>query len=470
MGEPAAGEAPEVAKRLNDQSTGVRIEAVLTLGQLGEAGKEYAPQIAEKLKDPNGVAAYKALVVLSKMDVPAEDYAETFTGLLKSHNKVLRAHAAAVIGHMGEKASPQFPKIIELLSDKDSKFRYTASLTFQNLGEGARGAVPEIAKLLQDDNPVIRMAALNALGRMSSAAEDSIPDIVSQLQNPDRDVRAEAAKALGNIGPTASGQIPEIAKLLQDDDRLVRLNAASALGKMGKAAAPQAPKIAELLNDKDEDVRASTILALGRIASPDTTPQIASYIQSLDLNHSLNSENISKAVQALGNMGIGARPVSGPVADLLTAPDGLVRSTALVTLMKMSPLDRETIITILAATHSKPEEIGDLRFLAHYSAGGDTESVELIDWLGVDGKKEVGEIPEAKARELLGVFLGNWELTAPHEEIRKDLAASISSVVINGQWTKDDLTLLKEAESKLSAGNFAEQAKEVKAKISKVGS
>ena len=470
MGEAAGDQAPAIAKRLNDQIPGVRIEAIVTLESMGEAANEFAPQIAEKLKDPNGVAALKAVAALSNMDVAEEDYADSYVDLLKSQNRVLRSQAAAAIGRMGEKASPQFPRIIELLSEKDIKFRYTASFTFQELGESAKGAAPEIAKLLQNENPVIRMAALNALGRMSTGSESVIPDIAAELQDPDRDVRAEALMALGNIGPSTAEYIPEMTKALSDKDRLVRRNAVTALGKMRSSATDAAPQVAQMLKDEDNDIQASTTVALSRIASPDTAPEIIAYIQSLDINQTLNSKNIATAVQALGNMGPDARSVSGSVADLLTAPDGLVRTTAIVTLMKMAPLDREEIIKVLDASHVKPEQSADLRFLAHYAAGGDSESTELIDWLGVDRETADTDIPREQAQELLGIFLQNWELVSSSGSLKNDLAKSMTDVVTNGEWTADDLPLLNEAEGKLTSGSFTEQAKEVKLKIDEIES
>jgi hypothetical protein len=403
------------------------------------------------------------------MGVPTEEYAETYVDLLKSQNRLLRAQAAVSIGKMGEKAAPVLPQITELLNDKDLKFRYSASFAFEQLGENAREAVPGIAELLKDPNPVIQMAALNALGRMTTNAEDTIPAIAELLKNKDRDVRGEAVWALGQMSPASDGRIPEMAELLGDKDKLVRMRAAVALGKMGNAASGEAPKIAALLKDENKDTRRAAIVALSRIASPDTAPEIVSYIKGLDNSKQFNSEAIATAAEALGNMRSGAPSASGPVAELLSNPDDMVRSTAVTSLKKMSPVGRETVLIILGTSYSRPTSAADIRYLAHYTAGGDKESAVLIDSLGVDGKEINGEMTREQASGLLGVFMDNWELTEPHESMRKDLASRISEAVAAGQWTKEDLPLLKEAQATLESGQFADQAKVVSGKISQVG-
>ncbi len=72
------------------------------------------------------------------------------------------------------------------------------------------------------------------------------------------------------------------------------------------------------------------------------------------------------------------------------------------------------------------------------------------------------------AGEVLGVYLANWELTSGNQKAREAFVEQIAAVVEAGEWTKEDLPLLKKAQEALASGQFENQASAVNEKIGKV--
>mgnify|MGYP000202176950 FL=1 len=91
-----------------------------------------------------------------------------------------------------------------------------------------------------------------------------------------------------------------------------------------------------------------------------------------------------------------------------------------------------------------------------------------IKWAGLGGEKIPADMDRADAGQVLGVYLSSWDLTSGNQKTREAFAGQIAAVVEAGEWTKEDLPLLKKAQEALAAGQFETQANAINDKISRV--
>ena len=175
------------------------------------------------------------------------------------------------------------------------------------------------------------------------------------------------------------------------------------------------------------------------------------------------------ALETIGEMGNAANEQGAIVAELLIGPNDVVRSNALYALEKMAPVDSNAVLLILASTYKFPSDTTKLRLLAHQAGGGDEKSEILISWLGRSGKKTVSEIDSKNSNKTLDVLLESWEFTTSREEMREELVAAIAEVSKTGQWSNDDIEVLKKAQNILGTSGYKEQAEVVATQISNLG-
>ena len=73
-----------------------------------------------------------------------------------------------------------------------------------------------------------------------------------------------------------------------------------------------------------------------------------------------------------------------------------------------------------------------------------------------------------ESAEVLNLYLDNWAYTGRNVKMREDFVNRISGTVEAGEWTREDLPLLKKAEETLKSGKYENQANAVNEKIGKV--
>ncbi len=438
---------------------------------MGDAGITRAPQIAKLLKDTNRNVQLDALHAMRKMEKPIEDYTDVFVELLKSNDDILRIRASETLAMAGASASAHIPQITELLVSNNSKFRAIAAYTLGKLGEHAKPALPKLEELLNNKNPVIRSSSLKVMAKMGPNAKDQINNIIALLADQDRDVRGDAVFALGSIGSLNEDQLAKVASMLDDEDRKVRYKAVLAIGEIGTPASKYAPKVAGLLKDPDELVNKSAANVLAKLG-PDAAGEsenLGQYIKNLSNDQVANRAQIVVALETMSEMGNAASDQGAIVAELLSGPNNGVRSNALYALERMSPLDSNTVLMILASTYKLPSDTNKLRVLAHQAAGGNEKSEILISWLGKSGKETVSGVDTKDSNQSLNVLLESWEFATSREEMREELVAAIVEVSNNGKWSKDDIEILTKAQNTLSSNGYNEQAEVVATQVSKLG-
>jgi truncated hemoglobin YjbI len=243
--------------------------------------------------------------------------------------------------------------------------------------------------------------------------------------------RRAAASALGQM--KATNFAPDVAKLLKDSDRNVRYFAASALGQM--KATNIAPQVAALLKDSDTEVQRAAASALGQMKATNIAPQVAPLLKNSD------TEVRVAAASALGQMK--ATNFAPQVAPLLKDSDRNVRGAAAEALPKLGQQGLPTIVHILdAVLQSRPEEIAQPRFLAHFIGGGEQNVETLMQWVGRP-KSRPKKLTLQEGRNIIELFDKTWKISESTPLLRQELAEQIAVVAEKVSWKTDDIKLLK---------------------------
>ncbi|HYX18380.1 MAG TPA: HEAT repeat domain-containing protein [Nostoc sp.] len=423
---------PQVAKLLTDSDWNARYAAAQALGQM--QAKELAPQVAKLLTDPDSDVRRAAAQALKQMQ--AKEVVPQVAKLLTDSDINVRNAAAQALGQM--QAKELAPQVAKLLTDSDWNARYAAA---QALGQmQAKELAPQVAKLLTDSESNVRYAAAQALGQMQ--AKGVVPQVAKLLTDSESNARYAAAQALGQM--QAKELAPQVAKLLTDSESNARYAAAQALGQM--QAKELAPQVAKLLTDSDSSVRNAAAQALGQMQAKELAPQVAKLLTDSESNVRY------AAAEALGQMQ--AKELAPQFAKLLTDSDGNVRYAAAEALIKLGQQDLPVVVQVLDSVHSYPSEIGQLRFLAHFLAGGKPEVETLMQWVGKP-KIRPEKPNHDQGVNTMQVFEKAWKYCDSLPELRRELAEQISEVAANKKiiWKVKDIDLLNQHYSNLKNVN-----------------
>jgi len=377
-GKPAPAVPPrksvaEWTALLDSSNSNARVEAILALGDLGEAAKIALPAMIALLKDGAPDVRFFAAIALGKVGAAA---VPGVTGLLHDTNGAVRAAAAQTLGRIGPDARQSTPELQPLILDKDAAVR---TETVRALGRiGKETSVPTLIELLRSNIADVREAAFDALGEMGPAAKASLPALAEILRGPDTAAdtanngfyggfyaggpkmdalqtvcwmselpeasnaiiaatsvfRGKGEKGLSPalvfeaMGPNAKPAVPALIGLLQEKSGNTQGYAARALGAIGPAAAEAIPALAGLLEDKNQFARVSAAEALGRLG-PSAVRTLVQALQSKDWLVR------AKAIQGLGALGSAAAPAATALREKLQDSDAEVRRCAAVALSRV---------------------------------------------------------------------------------------------------------------------------------------
>lgn len=215
----------ELIKGLGSQEEGARLEAIDTLGMMGEKAAEAVAPLSE---------------------------------LLKHDSAAVRAHAAESLGEIGAPAKSAASALVSLIGDADKAVRREAIDALRKIRPGPEVVLPLFVKLMEDAEPSVKIRALHAL---AEAREEAVPALVKALKN--EDTAYSACLVLSEIGPAAEAAVPALMETLNDERPGVRREAIIALAQIGESSAPAVPALAKVLDDEHNCVPAT--FALGRI-------------------------------------------------------------------------------------------------------------------------------------------------------------------------------------------------------------
>ena len=263
MGQVDSLATADLIRLLQDEDEAVRCQAAESLGQLKSPGDEAVAALAKLLEDPSPpirVAAAKGSQALKK---EAAEAVPALLPLLQEGDETVRLAAAEAVNQIGTMQGEALQTLGEGLTSQDNVVRARRPRRWARLAKRPPSSAL-LAEALQDDNDRVRAKAAEALGKMGEAAVEAVPGLVKAMRDQDNWVGALAAEALGEIGNGAAHAIPALVRSLHHVNPTVRANAAEALGKMGATATPALSAV-DAVKDAEDEVRRQVIFALGEI-------------------------------------------------------------------------------------------------------------------------------------------------------------------------------------------------------------
>ena len=255
----------------------IRIEALVTLGQIGNPAEVAIPVITSMLASTGSaevrVAALVALDHIGWGLSIAKDgpVIEALTRALSDPQ--LRSSAIVSWGNRQAGGAAAVPAILEALrlslNSTQSDQETAAKLLFAlgQIGTSAPAAVSLVTSLLDQPDAVFRADAVFALGAMPAA--DSVAALLKVLHDPSDFTRAKAAEAVGRILSSPDGRtyvaqtLPALLDHVKDPAVTVRVAVVGALAASASPAAVQ--PVIEAMGDSNGQVRLSATMALGNL-------------------------------------------------------------------------------------------------------------------------------------------------------------------------------------------------------------
>ncbi len=354
---------PVLIVALNDDFSGIRVDAVEALRKIGPAAKDAVPELIRMMDAPSHGASIPHFAgALDKIgvDVP------TLVGLMDGKAEWAGKYAVEAMAKLGNKAVPDLVKIIKSGSPIGQARAATA---IGRIGPAAKDAIPALAGALSSPEASVREAAVRAIGQMGPPAKETTKQLLKLLKSDKSDnVRAAAAKALGAIAPAQVQVISALTARLSDKDLFVRIAAADALGRFGADAKSAVPALVRALKDENWSIRAHAFEALGKIgkeakaALPEMLKVIrtpfpykeygftaieAYYLSAEEAAARATAKARWNAVKALGKIAPDSKEVFAAVLKAADSSDLDVKSAALETLADFGKMARDEAAAVL---------------------------------------------------------------------------------------------------------------------------
>ncbi|MEN3039247.1 MAG: HEAT repeat domain-containing protein, partial [Candidatus Kryptonium sp.] len=234
-------QVPDFIIALKSEDSGVRIDAAIVLGMIGDARAVDA--LVSALRDENSDVQKFALEALEKISSDwfrsdeAKRQVPDFIVALKSENIRVRVDAAKVLGKISDIRA--MGALISALRDEDGDVRKSALEALEKISsdwfrsDEAKRQVPDFIVALKSENIRVRVDAAKVLGKISDIR--AMGALISALRDEDGDVRKSALEALEKISSDwfrsdeAKRQVPDFIVALRSGNSSVRVDAAKVL-------------------------------------------------------------------------------------------------------------------------------------------------------------------------------------------------------------------------------------------------
>jgi HEAT repeat protein len=222
---------------------------------------------ARDLNSPDGPSKIQAIFSLGTIGEPAGQYAPTLAEIMLNDPEVaFRAEAALALSKMGSAGRPVVPALAQALHDPEPLVRMNAAHALFRLGVDARPAAPALIEALRDERNAVQAdlfrdtvqeIVARALGRATAGTDEGFPALAEALKGArTNSLRIALCHGLGWVGPSAAPALPAIRELLSNSDDLVKAAAEKARFQIegGQPVAQKAdpPKLAELPEEERE--------------------------------------------------------------------------------------------------------------------------------------------------------------------------------------------------------------------------
>jgi HEAT repeat protein len=203
---------------------------------------------------------------------------------------------------------------------------------------------------VKDEDKDVRLKVVEALGSID--AKEATPAIINALKDEDKNIRLCATEILIKSIPKGGNVKEAISALIQatkDENIDVRLKAIEALGNIGSDAKEATPAIINALKDEDKNLRLCAIDTLIKIGEKEAV--IPFLIKaSTDQETGIRV----KAVNALGDIGAGAKAAVPVLIQMLKDKDNSIVVSSINTLGKIGK-DARSAVPVLIQIASKGE-------------------------------------------------------------------------------------------------------------------
>jgi HEAT repeat protein len=343
---------PELTSALESKNPSIRVAALGTLNELGEAARDARAAIVKLSADDEPVVRATVLSALVSMKSDEGGLVERIEVAARDKAPVVRLAAATAAGALGPEASALAGPVGVLIDDSDSRVSAAAIRAIGAMGGASPAVVARLSSRLKD--PALKDAVLEALGRLGPEAAAAAPELIAlypkadragrsailaavatssapaavelvetALKDPDPAIRAAALRAFSHSQPDIRLVVERLTAALQDPDRVVRLVAMENLARLGdkdpqKVASAAGPLIALLVQSEDRPPALDTLRAM-RVRDLDALAQgLASPVVEARV----------WACERIARLGKDARPLEEKLKPLLADGNDYVRRAA----------------------------------------------------------------------------------------------------------------------------------------------
>ena len=284
---------------LDDEDWGVREDAAVALGQLGDA-RSVQPLI-RALRDSDRAVREAATSSLAALGEPA---ILSLGFCLQDSNLQVQEAAASILATIADPRA--FEPLLSALLNPNWIVRMSAAKGLARIKD--LRSIDTLILLLQDKVQAVRDEAGLAIQAIGAA---SVPPLLRGLQDSNWRVRLRAVEALTLLKPQIAVE-PLMHLVKTDSDSAVRQDAVRALGHIGDTQA--IPLLLDSLNKPS--LKLEAIEALGHMRAAEALPQLIALVQSLpadayedrmegctDPQYKEELPPLEAAVKALGKIG-----------------------------------------------------------------------------------------------------------------------------------------------------------------------
>jgi HEAT repeat protein len=284
-GPDASDAAPSIIRAVTDKDISIRVNAIITLGFIGQAIQEKDRDAAVRalmvaLRDYQGIVRYQAARAVARFQVLANAAVPSLRNLLHDQTTwEIRAAAAHALGQVGwiqvggrfgyDRVA--FSALTNELEQREdcAEVRVQVLQALLVLGTPAQPNVKAdeerlITRFINDKHKKISIWARMGLMRLNDVSEAHLGAITRFLRDPEPDVRYNAALALATVGPGAKAHAGDVLDALNDKDPRVVMECCSALAYLGDKSEKVVQGLQNLSNDtaQSDIVRAAAKAAL----------------------------------------------------------------------------------------------------------------------------------------------------------------------------------------------------------------
>jgi HEAT repeat protein len=147
-----------------------KVEALFTLGAIGQAAQPAVPVIITQLSDNDPRVAQAAGFALGKIGPGAKEAVPALAKLNNSQDELLRMTSIWAILKIGppseQLTKTALPILSAALKNNREFVRIEAAMTLGDLGKGAAAAIPDLEAAANDSSAAVRSAVTAAIKKI----------------------------------------------------------------------------------------------------------------------------------------------------------------------------------------------------------------------------------------------------------------------------------------------------------------